>query len=630
MATQVQAIYALVVCNAGLIVKAHTASARDHVTDIRIGDNLLKRHPLLPAAHDLAWQNGRCTASFAWSKEVTCVITLEADRIYVHFETYARCEIGEQLFVQSLEFRAATTVHDFVDEFLNMIRLLIGYERVTFYEFSGPCDCLGRVTQDARKKGALSLLGVRRPNADIPSFARERLRTEAVRHVFDCKEEGMPLIATSPDWDVAEGSWCRATSACHRDYSSAMDVRSIFTMGVNVRGILVGLVITHNNTPRHVSFAKRVACKTLLDRLCARLSLEDVEDLWSNPALEALIQPVAPVCAIMEALAHTSVGPAPLNLTVSKDAVAETISSWYARIASGGLSRLNSPSSLCNVQRIIVDVVSFYRVLNPTLSFVVSNPMAELGNLFVASTPAQLMLMGILSCVGSYAGSGEVTICLFPDRRERSISIHVDLVAKDAESVHSRLRALSKVVGRNYSPLKLFELPNCDSALVTAASWAVRLGGSFRIEAVGTDTTSIVADIRARGRRHWPGRWATTLIADPACRAMVHRTLALLETMAREPEPLRSPTSECSSQRDDEASDDLVTFDAPATVHGHDGAHVCRLACGYGAVVSEDAVDQTLTMPLTFAKMQDIIARTQAKRERLEADFARVQQPRPV
>jgi hypothetical protein len=319
----VQAVYDMVVCDNEVLLRAYTPGVLQFVKELTFGTDFRQRHPQAPLAYERALKNGKNHAAFLWTPGLVCVVSITVSRTFFQFEPFDPCNIGEDLFVKSLEFRAAKTLQEYIDVFLRLIRLAIDFERVTFYPFDGRHDFAGQVTQESRKKGALSLWGVQRPQGDVPGFALERFRTEVCRHVYDCAEEGLELVTDGPEWNTVENSFCRASSKCHQGYTQAMGVRSTFTLGVNVGGGLVALVIGHNSSPKLVTFARRVTCEALLDGLCARLSLAPDEDLPGNPALEALVQPIAPLATVLEALRHTHVCELPIVMHLSLDTVSE-------------------------------------------------------------------------------------------------------------------------------------------------------------------------------------------------------------------------------------------------------------------------------------------------------------------
>jgi hypothetical protein len=230
----------------------------------------------------------------------------------------------------------------------------------------------------------------------------------------------------------------------------------------------------------------------------------------------------------------------------------------------------------------------------------------QIEGLMVASTPAQLMTMGILSCITSLTQSGKVVISVIPDRHERRVTMDVRIVLSGARRVHKRLKRLDlSTIGK--APINMFRLPSSDSALFIATAWAKRLGGKLVIEATDVNTTTIRVEVRGRGRNRWPGKWATTSVENVNCRDLLHRHLASLGIIAREGGPPASPAGTESSQiSQHKDADDLTIRDCP------DGS----------VQVKFDApdVDRIVRAPFTLKKVHQMLLWARTHKDRLEAD----------
>ncbi len=139
------------------------------------------------------------------------------------------------------------------------VREATGYDRVMVYRFLD--DGSGQVVGESLAEGMASYLDLHFPASDIPQIARRLYLRTGHRHIPDVDAEPAPLAAAAADdpLDQTCGE-LRSVSPLHIQYLRNMGVASSFSVAIEVRGELWGLIACHHRAPHHLSYELRERC----------------------------------------------------------------------------------------------------------------------------------------------------------------------------------------------------------------------------------------------------------------------------------------------------------------------------------------------------------------------------------
>ncbi len=145
------------------------------------------------------------------------------------------------------------------------VRRFTAYDRVMVYRFRDNWD--GEVVGEARGDSVDSYLGLRFPGSDIPAQARRLCENQHLRLIADVSSEPLKLI--DEPTVMLQGplniTHCilRAVSPVHLEYLQNMGVCATLSISLVNNGKLQGLIACHHQTPRMVSFERRLSCEFL-------------------------------------------------------------------------------------------------------------------------------------------------------------------------------------------------------------------------------------------------------------------------------------------------------------------------------------------------------------------------------
>jgi len=172
-------------------------------------------------------------------------------------ELSQQCETGAeadllQLVAATTKFGTTESTSDlsleaFSQQLTDLIRRVVGYERVMVYRFDS--DWNGTVLAESRDPAlASSYLGLTFPASDIPAPARALFQRIAARPTIDQACDPVPLLyapGESPRSDLSDCPY-RAVAPVHRLYLANMGVRGSLTLALTVSGRLWGLIACHH------------------------------------------------------------------------------------------------------------------------------------------------------------------------------------------------------------------------------------------------------------------------------------------------------------------------------------------------------------------------------------------------
>jgi light-regulated signal transduction histidine kinase (bacteriophytochrome) len=171
-------------------------------------------------------------------------------------------------------FTSAASVQTLADTLAQVMRELIGYDRVMVYRFDA--DDHGQVIAEARDLRLDSLLGHHYPASDIPAQARALYLKNRVRMLVDVDYVPQTLQpALRPDiGQPLDMSMCqlRSMSPLHLQYLRNMGVTATLVASLVREGRLWGLIAAHHYSPRQLSAAARGAVDLLSEVASTRLA----------------------------------------------------------------------------------------------------------------------------------------------------------------------------------------------------------------------------------------------------------------------------------------------------------------------------------------------------------------------
>ncbi|MEM7732358.1 MAG: HWE histidine kinase domain-containing protein [Pseudomonadota bacterium] len=139
----------------------------------------------------------------------------------------------------------------FLEDVTERMRAINGYERVKFYRFLP--DSSGEVVAESCTPDMPSYLGLRFPESDIPTVARELYVKTPFRALHNIQAEDIPLLGPKDDAPIDMSlAALRGLDMVHRQYLKNMEIGGTFSVSVVVDGTLWGLFASHNRAPKPV------------------------------------------------------------------------------------------------------------------------------------------------------------------------------------------------------------------------------------------------------------------------------------------------------------------------------------------------------------------------------------------
>jgi len=178
------------------------------------------------------------------------------------------------------EFERASTLEELCGLAAVEFRRLTGYDRVMIYRFLD--DDSGAVIGEDRRDDLRSFLHHRFPASDIPRQARALYLRNPIRVIPDVNYQPAPLRPATVDGqpiDLSDAA-LRSVSPIHLQYLRNMAVGASASVSIVKDGVLWGLVACHNETPLHIPFARRAACRALAGTLGRQIRSKDESDAF--------------------------------------------------------------------------------------------------------------------------------------------------------------------------------------------------------------------------------------------------------------------------------------------------------------------------------------------------------------
>lgn len=145
------------------------------------------------------------------------------------------------------------TLADLADISADIVRSVIGFDRVMIYRFAP--DKHGEVIAESTSR-ADSFLGQHYPASDIPEPARRHFILNVVRMIADISAPGVPILSQRPasaqPIDLTY-SKLRAVPQVHVEYLRNMGVAASCSISLVTNDRLWGLIACHHYSPRRVS-----------------------------------------------------------------------------------------------------------------------------------------------------------------------------------------------------------------------------------------------------------------------------------------------------------------------------------------------------------------------------------------
>lgn len=188
------------------------------------------------------------------------------------------------------------------------VRDATGYQRVMVYRFLE--DGSGQVVGEALNAGMESYLGLHFPASDIPQIARRLYLKTGHRHIPDVAADPVPVLA-APGGETVDQTLgeLRSVSPLHIQYLRNMGVGSSFSVALEVRGELWGLIACHHRDAHHLSFELRERChrygRTLSLALLAQISSQR---LRAVDHVEHMVEDLAERIATSDATLAEAIG----------------------------------------------------------------------------------------------------------------------------------------------------------------------------------------------------------------------------------------------------------------------------------------------------------------------------------
>ncbi|WP_313580285.1 ATP-binding protein [Chishuiella sp.] len=156
------------------------------------------------------------------------------------------------------------TIEENWKNLVDAISFITSYERVMIYKFLE--DGSGIVIEENVKNGLESYIGLRFPEFDIPSQARELYLKKKSRIVENIEAINIPIISKENNQIDLSYTSIRTLSPIHLEYLKNAGAYASFSISIVVNNKLWGLVACQNSTAKSISYNIRMQCE-LLTRL---------------------------------------------------------------------------------------------------------------------------------------------------------------------------------------------------------------------------------------------------------------------------------------------------------------------------------------------------------------------------
>lgn len=186
------------------------------------------------------------------------------------------------------QLQQARTLRDLCNKSVNLIRDLIGFDRVMVYRFLE--DGAGEVIAEARQEHLEPLLNLRYPATDIPQQARELYKRNSIRLIADVNAPPAAVATTAKKPLDLTYAALRAVSPIHIEYLRNMKVGASMSISIIVGGELWGLIACHHGTAKYVPSNVRAAAELLGQVFSLQIqTVEGIEAYVTMRASRALL-----------------------------------------------------------------------------------------------------------------------------------------------------------------------------------------------------------------------------------------------------------------------------------------------------------------------------------------------------
>jgi chemotaxis family two-component system sensor kinase Cph1 len=171
-------------------------------------------------------------------------------------------------FIESIKIQ--TTLDGLLDNTVQCLRDLTDFDRVMIVRFDAQNH--GEIIAESCGPTIESLRGLRFPEWDIPAQAREMMIRVPLRFVCDTRQEPIPIIPNSRDFDISI-SELRGVSPAHMAYLQNMDVQATMTLSIILNEALWGFISFHNHAPVIPTKECRDTCRICIEFFTQKLDI---------------------------------------------------------------------------------------------------------------------------------------------------------------------------------------------------------------------------------------------------------------------------------------------------------------------------------------------------------------------
>jgi chemotaxis family two-component system sensor kinase Cph1 len=184
-------------------------------------------------------------------------------------------ELYSKLQAGIARIQRAKSSQEFLDQTVQRIRALTGFDRVMAYKFLQ--DGSGWVRSESVIEGQTPYQGLHFPPSDIPAPAKRLFTLSWLRHQPDINYTPVPIV---PEKNPLTGgpldlscAVLRSVSVMYTGYLKNMGTHSSMVMTLLKDGRLWGLIACHHHSgAKHVPYEVRVACEFLANMVSLLLS----------------------------------------------------------------------------------------------------------------------------------------------------------------------------------------------------------------------------------------------------------------------------------------------------------------------------------------------------------------------
>lgn len=231
------------------------------------------------------WKRFNPIATEIAGQKLDAVVHRSGELVVVELEpaglpTYR--DYGADTHQALLQLQAADSMPELLDEAVQVVRRITGYDRVMVYRFDQ--DGHGQIVAEDRLASLEPFLGLHYPASDIPAQARRLYVANPLRIIADIGYRPAGLIAapeTTPAGPLdMTFSTLRSVSPIHVEYLRNMGVGASMSVSLVHGDKLWGLIACHHYGAKLVPYPVRMTCELVGQMLSTLiLSLQRSEEL---------------------------------------------------------------------------------------------------------------------------------------------------------------------------------------------------------------------------------------------------------------------------------------------------------------------------------------------------------------